>query len=793
MKTRPKLIRVLTPPPLAPSNLLNGPDLTTVVNKTLVASMAQAVSTAAPRNHHPPTTTFKIHLITLHPVQPLVVYLLVPEGLDRKAVPQSIVVQNVRSRQVVWSTTLGDVASSIFDYDVLAAGVEAKQQKILKELGDVQRLDFLDPSTLYWSGYGTTSSTTPTDGGGDDPNQQEQPQRWNHLMVQFKSRILILNMRQPSGSLVSNTVSGGNGESNTYSSSWSFIEANITPAVLLFGTGVGNISSNAVVVSPESLIVACDDGSVKLYNWKLRTVVQSIPANAWSGIKTDFVVEIISTNPFPASPGELYKTNGRPRTVVCLTKKGTAFLCPLGTSSSEHLVTTISPPVARMEGGSVPTSMSVQDDETSMEHRIVQYCPFRDLLLWKAPSKQKSKLFTWDLSSLLVTGEKSVVAKPDPILTLQFPYENVSHTVFAGWFHEAVPKESMTCVAVTKDGELQISVAPILSNGSSPKHPFLAATIQGVNLIQIMQRDLDLPEERAPDFKVQSISGLHLRDSSVFFLGTSIGILLIRMIDGNLVPFPGTRNAHLSANIGTMGKSILTVRGPQILYSPLEPEGGLLENNPIGKMDSTKKVTVVYESPAPLHLPPDIHKRPVRLPPRFLLSPSRTFICCFWKEEMRYEVLDLTNMLDRVTSRNPIALGAGNSPVVASGNGVASFSWVGDEDVFALLYDPEQDLALKAGLDLSTPGASMTADAKGKLKELARLKTYKKGVKSMAGTAGKLKSLEGLRDLGKDTGKALIGVKKLTMGTVKATGKVATGVTSQAATAATSATSKVSV
>jgi hypothetical protein len=37
----------------------------------------------------------------------------------------------------------------------------------------------------------------------------------------------------------------------------------------------------------------------------------------------------------------------------------------------------------------------------------------------------------------------------------------------------------------------------------------------------------------------------------------------------------------------------------------------------------------------------------------------------------------------------------GTSPVVACGNGVASFAWIGNEDYFCLLYDPEQDLAQK--------------------------------------------------------------------------------------------------
>ena len=153
---------------------------------------------------------------------------------------------------------------------------------------------------------------------------------------------------------------------------------------------------------------------------------------------------------------------------------------------------------------------------------------------------------------------------------------------------------------------------------------------------------------------------------------------------------------------------------------------------------------------------------------------------------MRYEVLHIPTMLQRVSSRSDI----GSKPLVASGNGVASFAWVGDEDVFCLLYDPEQDLALKVGIDLSAPQATLGKElanaAKNatdlrKLKELSRLKDIAsvKTVKGMVGTAAKLKSLEGLREIAKDTSKAATGgVKGLTKvgtGAVKLTGKVAVG------------------
>jgi hypothetical protein len=68
---------------------------------------------------------------------------------------------------------------------------------------------------------------------------------------------------------------------------------------------------------------------------------------------------------------------------------------------------------------------------------------------------------------------------------------------------------------------------------------------------------------------------------------------------------------------------------------------------------------------------------------------------------------------------------------------VSSFAWVGDNEVFCLLYNPEQDLALKAGLDFSAPSGKITDMAK--LKEFKRFANGKK-----VGTMAKLQSLKGL-------------------------------------------------
>ena len=71
---------------------------------------------------------------------------------------------------------------------------------------------------------------------------------------------------------------------------------------------------------------------------------------------------------------------------------------------------------------------------------------------------------------------------------------------------------------------------------------------------------------------------------------------------------------------------------------------------------------------------------------------------------------------------------------------VASFAWVGDEDVFSLLYNPEQDLALKVGIDLSAPTQSITDITK--LKDLITLKDMASG-KKLGKKISKLQSLKG--------------------------------------------------
>lgn len=749
MKTQPKLLRLLTPPPLTQGDVIHGTDLKSVTRSSLSIHLKKSVPTSAPR-----LSPHKQQMTTLHPSRPLVAYLLIPsEDRDKRSVSKSVVVQDIQTKAIVASISLPEIATALYGIDPATEKSLDRQYRILKDLGHVQRLDFFDPSTLYWSGHGTS----PEDFG----------LRWSHMFVQFQNCIVIVNLRRHSVSITSDIK---------VHEVFKPLMAHVTQKSL----GGSTISSNAIPISLHLFLVATNDGFIKIYNWKSNVIVHSIKVVV---SRSDSIVRICSANKYGTS--EQYHSSKK-RRIVCLSKKGAAYVLEL--QVTDGVVSQISPPICRFEGGSVPASMSKDDDHSSMEHVLLHYCGFRDILLWSAPSKNRGKLLVWDMSALpeadLRPQKKADPIKLEPILVTQLPYENISHTVYSGWFHESMPMDCIASAAVTKEGDFQVLLSPLHGSGTSIKNPFAATTVLSVNLGEIIQRDMQLPENKEVQLKVQSVYCPPLRDSSTFYFGTNIGTLLIRMGDGNVIPFPGTQHAHLSANHGSLGKALLTVRRGEIVYGSLEPPGGSSVVNPMGPMESKNNI-VVYESPPPLHLSAEIHKRPVRLPPLFLQSPSRTFLCVFWKEEMRYEVLHIPTMLDRVSSGGQTAA----KPLVASGNGVASFAWIGDRDLFSLLYNPEQDLALKVGIDLSAPQATLGKELANaaikvtdvtKLRELKNLKEIMSlnavtgAGKSVVSTAGKLQTFKGIQELGTGTGKAAL---KLGKGSVSLTKKVAKGTT----------------
>lgn len=776
-------------------------------------------------NTSPPGGGYKVQHLELHPCKSLATYVLSwgtddgnegssMYGYNSNDLPDQtwVIVQDTKSRSIVFSMTLGELAIEAASVAV-AESKNTTKSLTITPLGSVEQLAFHDQSTLYWNGF--------TGNEKEESKHHRHHNSWSYLMIHCANRILVVDLQTKGGFSYYSPATTAS------------VLADITPTYFFrLSSGkdkvnlLPSISSNSVVaVSRTKVLLAFADGSIKVYDWKTKAVVQaarwSSSSKTQASVKgftdnpktTDYVVSILPANPYAYNPKEAMgggsdgaskksasKKKRKRQLILCITKKSTAYLCDLNEIDTK-------PPLAKMEVDFTTAAT------TGAEQTFTRYDAFRDLFFWASPSKNhKSKIFVWDLSIVMNylreveaswSKQKSKAAPsgttlmPDPVLIMQLPYEGGSHSLYPGWVHKSFPSDSVACLVATKDGDLQVSVSPLYNTGSTLKAPFQATVILNVKLSSVMVRDLQLTGKASfgddgnapsiqPRFKVQSVQCSALQDPSVVYVGSSIGIQMIQLQDGLTgITCPGTRYVYFNANTGNMGKSVLSVQGSQLSYSPLDSPSpdheasssglkGLDKSNPIGKMEyhiagfsigggggsntiissltksATKpssaayKVTsIVYESPPPLHLPVEIrNKRSVRNPPQFLTSPSGKFVCCLWTEEMRYEILKVSILLESVTDRN--RNGRGKSPLISSGTGVSSFAWVGDDDVFCLLYDPEQDEALKAGINLGNP------EARREQREYATIKDLGKAVK---GTAGKLTTIDGLRDLGKDTGK----------------------------------------
>ncbi len=77
--------------------------------------------------------------------------------------------------------------------------------------------------------------------------------------------------------------------------------------------------------------------------------------------------------------------------------------------------------------------------------------------------------------------------------------------------------------------------------------------------------------------------------------------------------------------------------------------------------------------------------RPMTCPPRLMPSPSGRYLCLFWNSTMKFEILHAGSLLAREQASNAGPFSASLTPSVDSGSNVLSFSWVGDDDHFAIL------------------------------------------------------------------------------------------------------------
>ena len=265
------------------------------------------------------------------------------------------------------------------------------------------------------------------------------------------------------------------------------------------------------------------------------------------------------------------------------------------------------------------------------------------------------RLLTEDLIQQQTSSK--TLFKPDPNLTIDYPFalsesSGANQTILAGLVHPSFGEETVLSMSVSATGDVFFLGAMPHPNNRVSK--FSAFPILAFNLATILQRD-------ATDLGNMDISNINIRVHSVetqplsctrgceIAIATTWGIVVLEippLVTANDVrptSVVGAPHLHFGAGLGALGKSVLQMQHSAIVYGSLD----VLKNNPVGIMRAKNQVTV-HESPTTLHLPAELQKRPFRMAPTILASPSGLYIAFFWPDEYRYEILHAPSLMQKV-------------------------------------------------------------------------------------------------------------------------------------------------
>lgn len=682
----PRIQAILTPPAVPPSVLLPASSPQQLREHAAIALTASSHLTCLESDGNT-----QQRLLTLHPTQPLVAYLLVE---DNSLGPKSLIlVQHTVTRAIHYQLSLADLAVLVY-----GEGDPKKIPAAVKSFGALLSLQFLDPSTLFYSGLTTI----------DDPHAASLP-KWSGLALQTSQRVLLLNLRQGPTAILK--------EKSPKASSFQPILAHLYDAAV----GGSPPSSNWLSVTSTWALVGCADGSLKAYDWRSQSVIKSIKGLG----KGDWIVKLLAAN--------RYGVRATTPRIITLTKRGIAYLIELQVSDEGI---EIRPPLARFLGG---------------EGEALSYDAHRDCVLWHAPRQPKTgpSILVWDLIRLQgdllqqQVGSKTIF-KPDPTTTIGFPENCVS--ICSSVVDPMWNDETYVSLAVTTHGYVQVFIADPGTSSHAVNSSLTATPVASFSVNQMIDRQFDVD----PGLKIQSVACRSL-STPEWVLSTSLGIIVLHPQSDHRTGILscGSRHCHLGAGLGSVGKSVLSTRHSSVFHTSLD----VVNANPSGRIATSKSPFTVLESSAPMHLPEELRRRPFRPTPHFLVSPSGNYVCLLWSGEYRYEVLHLATVLQRVSKRIDLSASSRN-PIVASGHAVCDFCWVSDDDTFAVLNAPDAVAILAPSISkepesqgvgnlkdiraLATKAASTVAKTtKVKAATSKVVKTANKGVKKSLGLFGK--------------------------------------------------------
>ena len=458
--------------------------------------------------------------------------------------------------------------------------------------------------------------------------------------------------------------------------------------------GNGNTSPNVSGKSNANANAKVESSSTKAYNTRIMTICASGTAYLWE-LQVSFV----------ESSGCVRKFNLRPPLVKldCPSALSTA----IGSNSNNSLMS--------------PSSLMMNQNGTFHQRSCdnLKYDSNRELLFWTVQplynsTLSKSYVFIWSFSTERITasqrapklGKKSDGAQQNtplhyPMSVIQIPNGDFvlsDTTMISGFVDSSFPGEAYTCLAVSKGGNLSwiASSCRQVANSSMFNINDDAVVYHYFNFLS-MQRAADekvlgnLRYIKEGKLRITKIASSNSRPD-IIVMASNVGLIVVTLNDEDILTTGSIHACFSSAKANSngfigAGNKILLVNNSSVYRATLDFTPTHMMPNPIGNL-SYQEMVLFYRSPPALHRSIEFRARPVRISPRLLPSPSGNFLCLFWHSENRYEIIHNSSITSaaRKSTRDD---GPEYSPAVDTGGNVLSFAWVGDEDVFALLYPPE--------------------------------------------------------------------------------------------------------
>jgi hypothetical protein len=605
-------------------------------------------------------------LTVLHPTMSYMAYML--DLIDSKTSPQrQIVVQDYITGTIIYQISMGDLCALMFDLDKASPTYTTKLAAGFRSMGKVERLDFYDPSTLFATGMPSGSVS------------------FSHLIVQLTSKIVLLNLKRGPNS---NALEASLRQQVNPNSRQPFYQ----PIIAQIGDSALKESPTTIAVplSPSLLLIGCADGSLRVYDLSKEKMVKS--ARAPSG-KGDLIWHVLPTNPY----NKLVNNNAGPVTLrfTSISNKAQAYLweCEIDNDGildirplhrmDGHFASAASfaeaksgvslSPISGSLASSSASSAANSSGDAYWDHTLVDFDAHRELLMWFVPSGYKNSsrphVLVWDLTqSNRSKKKKTSTLKEDPCVISFSSVDTTNFTLVAGWIHPDFSANLFLCALVSQTGDLFLQVVNLDTDGT-PGTSVKAAPWFSCSLSAMIQKEVGCAAP--PVMRVSKLLSHRRLDTTSLLLSTNMGVVQVALADDMI----GSRHVHLPAHVfgSELGKAVLSVKHSDVQWQPID----INANGEVVVKANEKQI--VYQSPLPADGP--VPKRSVRLPPRFYTSPSGKFVCLYWHDEKRYEILHIASSLNK---RSPDSY----APAVAKGTDVLDIAWVGDEDVFALLLPP---------------------------------------------------------------------------------------------------------